>query len=819
MDFVATALHKYRMEKKPPQSNSAEQLQTALQMARIGVCEYALPPTPYVHVNETWAAILGYVPREIPIAPIFLSWWGQQIHPDDHQRVVSSFNRLYSGQDERLMCQLRLRHKKGDWREVELVAKSLQRDEKGWARRVLVVMRELGLRDNRYRQIVENLHEGLWLMDRNHRISYVNQTLCDMLGYAQDEMMGHDVAEFQSQPVSRSREKLESEGKQGVFDTVLRHKDGSVMEVRVLSAAMQDAQGRFEGVVEGIIDIAEQKARELRLKILSNAVEQSGSMVMITDQLGNIEYVNSSFCGITGYGPDDVLGKNARILRPEDADMELISDMWATVSGGKDWHGEWRNMKKDGSFYWSSVSVSPIINESGQISHYVSVSEDITEQKATQFKMEQLAYVDSLTGLANRILFRDRLEQALKNIQRKQSRAALLYLDLDQFKRINDSLGHDVGDALLMQVAERLRNCVRHQDTVARMGGDEFVILLTDVDGMAGASAVARKILETMRHSHKLLRHEIIITPSIGITLAPDDSLNADILLKNADLAMYRAKSQGRNNFQFFTEEMNTRVLDQLLMENELRQAIASEELRLQFQPQVDLQYGKLVGVEALVRWQHPQKGLLGPDKFVPVAEETGLIVPLGEWVLRNACREWHMMEKIGLGSVRLAVNLSARQFRDPDLIDMIQKILDITGFKPIQLELEITETILMENIEHAIETLGRIKALGISITIDDFGTGYSSLNYLKRLPLDALKIDKSFITDIPQSKDDMAIAAAVIAMAHKLKLKVVAEGVQNEAQRAFLLSNQCDIAQGYMIGKPMEAKEFMEKWKPGKQG
>ena len=429
--------------------------------------------------------------------------------------------------------------------------------------------------------------------------------------------------------------------------------------------------------------------------------------------------------------------------------------------------------------------------------------------------MEQLAYIDSLTGLANRLLFRDRLDQALKIVQRNKTCAALLYLDLDQFKRVNDSLGHDVGDALLMKVAERLRQCVRHQDTVARMGGDEFVMLLTDVDDMSGASAVARKVLKIMGQPMHLLKHEITITPSIGITLAPHDSLNADILLKNADLAMYRAKESGRNNYQFFTKEMNSKILEGLLIEGELRKAITQEQLVLHFQPQVEIESGNMIGVEALVRWDHPEKGLIPPDDFIPVAEETGLIVEIGEWILHNACCTMRNLEMSGFPAIKLAVNLSPRQFKDPNLIEMVQNVMDKTGFKPIQLELEITETLLMDNLDYAIGTLEQIQALGISLSIDDFGTGYSSLSYLKRMPIDSLKVDRTFIKDIPQDKDDEEITAAIIAMAHKLKLSVIAEGIETNEQWEFLKKNKCDIGQGYLFNKPLPADILMEKYLP----
>ncbi|TNF34596.1 MAG: EAL domain-containing protein [Gammaproteobacteria bacterium] len=803
------------MEQKGKRLDRLQRSELALKISAAGICDYCLPPKPSVNASKAWANILGYKVSEIPKAEIFYSWWSQQIHPNDHERVIKSFNQLYSGKDENLVCSFRLRHKDESWCDVEVCASVLERDDKGWARHVFTVMRK-NEQESRYRQIVEYLHEGIWVISKGNYIRFVNQALADMLGYDRDDILGHSIFDFvDKSDVARCKEIIAArmQGEGGVYDFELKHKQGHPVPVTISSAPLYDGKGELDGIVEGIIDISQQKQRELRLKMLSSAMEQSGSMVMITNRDGHIEYVNSRFCEVTGYCIEEVIGQQADIIRSEEIKQETVDEIWNTVSSGDDWHGELHTRKKNGEMFWSLITMSAITDDKNKISHFVAVLEDVSQFKEDQIKIEQLAYVDSLTGLANRVLLRDRLEQALKSIQRNNKKAALLYLDLDQFKRINDSLGHDVGDAVLMLVAERLRQNVRHQDTVARMGGDEFVVLLTDVDGMAGASAVARKILDSLSQPSRLLRHEIIVTPSIGITIAPDDSLNADILLKNADLAMYRAKAQGRNNYQFFTEEMNARVLNHLLIENELRQAIANDELVLYYQPQMSIESGELIGVETLVRWQHPEKGLIGPDQFIEVAEETGLVIQLGEWVLRNACRQWRAMEAKGLPSLKLAVNLSARQFKDPYLLEMIQNILDKSDFRPIQLELEITETILMENLEHALKVLEKIKALGISISIDDFGTGYSSLNYLKRFPIDSLKIDQAFIRDLPNDADDMAISAAVIAMAHKLKLKVVAEGVETEAQLAFLKENHCDIGQGYLMGRPMQAEYFLKKF------
>jgi len=788
----------------------------ALSLCNVGLCDYCLPPSAQLNFTPSWAKILGYTVDEIPTAEIFQSWWGQQIHPNDHARVISLFNKLYSGDLKKLSCNFRIKQKQGNWCEVEVLATVIKRSEQGWAQHVFSVMRDLGESGNRYKRIVESLKEGIWVIDRYNNIQFVNQALSEMLGYSVNELLGMPIVNLLNDENKLLCKKQISERKQGisgVYEIELIHKNGHEVLIQVESAAMFDVQDNFDGIVESIKDLTDIRQQQLKLKMLSSAVEQSGSMVMITDENADIEYINPKVCAITGYEKTELIGSNARIFQADDLDMdmEMISDLWERINLGSEWQGEIQLRKKDGADIWVLVSISCVKNERKQISHFITVCEDVSQLKEAHLRMEELAYVDSLTGLANRVLFRDRLEQALKGLSRTKGSAALLYLDLDEFKRINDSMGHDVGDALLMKVAETLRQCVRYQDTVARMGGDEFVILLTDIDGMSGASAVARKIMESMSQPVQLLKNEILITPSIGITLAPADSLNADILLKNADMAMYKAKSSGRNNFQFFTEEMNAQIVDHLTIENDLRHAIENDDLYMKYQPKCNIESKKIIGVEALVRWNHPTKGELSPEYFIPIAETAGLMVNLGKWVLRASCKEIKQLESQGLKDVELAVNLSTRQFRDPGLIETIQNVLAETGFKAVNLELEITETTLMEQIDLAIELLDQIKSLGISVTIDDFGTGYSSLNYLKRLPIDTLKIDKAFIDDIPDDKDDMEISSAVIAMAHKLGLKVVAEGVSTQAHWDFLKQNKCDIAQGYLLGKPMGAQELLE--------
>lgn len=786
----------------------------ALSLCNIGLCDYCLPPSPQLNFTSSWSKILGYSVDEIPSAEIFQSWWGQQIHPNDHARVISLFNKLYSGDIKKLSCYFRIKQKQGNWCEVEVLATVIKRSEQGWAQHVFSVMRDLGASGNRYKRIVENLNEGIWVIDKYNNIQFVNQALSEMLGYSVNELLGMPILNLltdENQAVFKQQISQRKQGIPNIYEIELLHKDGHEVLIQVESAAMFDVQDNFDGLVEGIKDLTDIRQQQLQLKLLSSAVEQSGSMVIITDENAGIEYVNPRVCAITGYEKIELIGRNMRVFQLDDLEVEMLSDLWGNIKSGNEWQGEIQLRKKDGNGIWVLMSVSAVKNEHNQISHFVTVCEDVSQLKEARSRMEELAYVDSLTGLANRLLFRDRLEQVLKGLSRTKTNAALLYLDLDEFKRINDSMGHDVGDALLMKIAETLRQCVRHQDTVARMGGDEFVILLTDIDGMSGASAVARKIIESMSYPIKLLKNEILITPSIGITLAPTDSLNADILLKNADMAMYKAKASGRNNFQFFTEEMNAQIVDHLTIENDLRHAIENNDLYMKYQPKCNIKTKKMIGVEALVRWNHPTKGELSPDYFIPIAETAGLMVKLGKWVLRASCHGIKQLESQGLKGIELAVNLSTRQFRDPHLIDTILDVLAETNFKAVNLELEVTETTLMEQIDLAIELLDQIKSLGITVTIDDFGTGYSSLNYLKRLPIDTLKIDKVFIDDIPDDKDDMEISSAVIVMAHKLGIKVVAEGVSTQAQWDFLAQNKCDIAQGYLLGKPMEAQELLE--------
>ncbi len=558
-------------------------------------------------------------------------------------------------------------------------------------------------------------------------------------------------------------------------------------------------------------NIKTHEATEQLMSKLSSAVTNSGSSIVITSKTGTIEYVNDKFCQTTGYQRDEIINKPVNILKPS---SEHCSSEQCVLDGDflqkqDSWEGEILCSKKDESVFWNTITISAVYDKHKAISSYVLSAVDVTALKEATKKMEHLALFDALTGLANRRLFIDRLHQSILNARRHQKLTALFFLDLDQFKRINDTLGHQAGDQLLLTVADRLKSCVRKQDTVARLGGDEFTILLNDISDTDKISAIAQTILDTLKEPVRLGKQEVIVSTSIGITLAPTDSINSETLMKNADLALYMAKENGRDGYHFFTEALNLRANKLLEIENELREAIKNGDLYLNYQPQVNLKTGEISSVEALIRWEHPTKGDISPADFIPVAEETGLIVQIGEWVLGSACKEIMQLNAITGRSLRVAVNLSPRQFDDPELVNIVSKALEYSGLEAKNLEIEVTESMLMNDIDDVIALLNNIKSTGSTITIDDFGSGYSSLSYLKSLPVDILKIDQSFVYDIPDDLNAMEIASAVIAVAHKLNLKVVAEGVENIDQRDFLVINQCDYAQGYFFSRPLTFKQL----------
>ncbi len=539
------------------------------------------------------------------------------------------------------------------------------------------------------------------------------------------------------------------------------------------------------------------------------AVEQSPHSIVITDLQARIEYVNQAFVSATGYSVQEVLGQNPRLLQSGKTDPQQYTVMWEHLRAGKPWQGEFINRRKDGTEYTEAVRLSPVKQKDGTVTHILAVKEDITQRKEAEKQIHRLAYFDALTGLPNRLLLADRFSQALSMAQRQHEHMALLFLDLDHFKHINDTLGHPAGDAMLVETTRRLAGSVRAGDTLSRQGGDEFVLLLPDCNALKAAH-VAEKLMDSMTPVMHIEGHEMAMTLSIGIAIYPHDGSDFNALSKAADVAMYRAKEEGRNGYRFFTADMQARSERTLALENHLRRALDRGEFRLVYQPQVSLANGQLVGMEALLRWQHPTLGVVSPAEFIPMAESSGLILPIGEWVLRTAVKQLKVWMNQGLGSFTMAVNLSAVQFRDAELATRVAAVLQDEGLPPDCLELELTESVAMSDPLGAVVAMDQIHALGVHMAIDDFGTGYSSLSYLKRFKVDKLKIDRSFVQDITTDPDDKAIASAIIGLASSLGLRTIAEGVETPGQLAWLRLQGCDEAQGYFFSAPVGADELV---------
>ncbi|EGW55124.1 putative signaling protein [endosymbiont of Tevnia jerichonana (vent Tica)] len=551
--------------------------------------------------------------------------------------------------------------------------------------------------------------------------------------------------------------------------------------------------------------------RKERLLQWSTAVENSSEGMMITDARGNILDVNSAFCVITGYTAQETRGCNPRILRSGRHDESFYQAMWNELKQTGHWQGEIWNRRKDGEVYPEWLSISQIADDAGEIQNYVAVFTDISSIKESERQLFHLAHHDPLTRLPNRLLLNARLEHLIDQARRNIHSIALMFLDLDRFKNINDSLGHALGDQLLIEVAQRLNGRIRQQDTLARLGGDEFVVILDQPGGTSEIANLAQVLIDALDQPFSLGGKEAFITTSIGISLYPDDAIEREALLRNADIAMYRAKEEGRHRYAFYTPSMTRHVQERHTLESQLRRALEREEFELFYQPQVEANSGCIVGSEALLRWRHPQRGLISPEQFIPILEETGLIEDVGRWVLEHACIQTVTWQQTGLPGIRMAVNLSRGQISSTCLGQQLPQILQHTRMDPTRLELEITEHNFMQRPDTAIDVLHGLRELGVMLAIDGFGTGYSSLAKLKQLPVNCLKINRSLVRDISVDSEDEAICRAVVALGHSLNIKVIAEGVENESQAGFLRTIGCDELQGFLFSRPLSAKDFTQ--------
>jgi len=663
---------------------------------------------------------------------------------------------------------------------------------------------------NQIKAMIDISLDGFWVADLMGNVLQANEAYAKIIGYSIDELVNMRISQLEakegSEQIKAHIVKIVTQG-YDLFETRHRHKDGHTIDIEVSAAFLSE----FQQFCVFCRDITERKRIEMDLRIAAVAFESQEAMV-ITDTASVILRINKAFTESTGYTEKQAVGQKISILKSGRHDAAFYAAMWKSILSVGAWQGEIWDRRKNGEIYPKWLSITAVKGSDGVVSHYVGTHTDITERKAAEEQIKLLAFYDPLTRLPNRRLVQERLKHGINVERRDGKQLGLLMLDLDRFKAINDSLGHLAGDDLLQQVAERIKARLRDVDMVARLGGDEFIVLLEDIAQPEDAARVAKEIIADLTKPFYLTHSgNVQIGVSIGISLYPQHGDTSELLMDHADAALYQAKDAGRGCFAYFSEDLTIAARERIALETRLRHAIEQQELRIFFQPQVDIASGRIVGAEALVRWQDPVEGLIPPIRFIPIAEETGLIVEVGEWVLRETCRQGRQWLDAGLPPLTLAVNVSSHQFRRSDICALVATVLSDTGFPSQQLELEITETGLMENQDNATAILNSLRAQGVRLAIDDFGTGYSSLAYLKHFPLDVLKIDKRFIDDIPFQQDDMEIAATIVAMGHILGFKVLAEGVETVAQLAFLQEKGCDMYQGYIKSKPVPAHEFAE--------
>jgi len=681
---------------------------------------------------------------------------------------------------------------------------------------------ELEISRARYFDLYDLAPVGYFTLSEQGLILEANLAAADLLNVPRSALAGRSLSRFvdpedQDRYYLYRRQLLETVRLQAVELRLVRQDTGPFWaRLEAKWAPGTDGGAAVFRVV--LSNIAARRLSEERLRQSAAMFESTREGVMVTDAQEHILIVNQAFCDLTGYAEDEVLGQTPRLFSSGRQDRAFYTDLWAELNATGYWKGEIWNRRKNGEVYPQLLSISAVRDESDvRVTHYVAVFSDLSQLKDAAARLEFLAHHDPLTGLPNRLLLFTRLEHSLDLARRERKSLALLMLDLDRFKDVNDSFGHLAGNELLRQVAARLTDRLRAIDTVTRLGGDEFTVLLEDLPHPQDAALVAAEIIEALGEPWRLSSFlEVRIGVSIGISLFPEHGQTSEELLQHADAALYRAKGEGRGNFKYFSDDLTNAALRRISLESLLRRALARDELAIHYQPQVEIASGRIVGAEALVRWHHPTEGLMLPGQFIPVAEETGLIADIGQWVLEEACRQGQRWIKTGLPPLRLAVNLSPHQFRHGDIGATVAGVLGKTGFPAGRLELELTESALMEREADAVVILHRLRGLGVRLAIDDFGTGYSSLAYLKRFPLDVLKIDKTFIDDIPREQDDREIAAAIVGMGHTLRLKVLAEGVETPEQLDFLRTQGCDLYQGHFNSPAVPAEAFVALFQGG---
>ncbi|WBS05032.1 EAL domain-containing protein [Pseudoduganella sp. SL102] len=665
--------------------------------------------------------------------------------------------------------------------------------------------------------ILDNVMFGVMFV-RHRTILSVNRRCEELFGYEPGDMVGKSTSivfptAFDFEAAGARQYPTLGQGEYFSEERSYRRRDGTLFWCMVSGCAI-DQNRPNDGSIWVYADITARKEAEEKLRLSATVLEHIADGVVVIGGDGRIVAVNPAFTQITGFTEAEALGRDLSLTRSARHDAAFHQQLWAELVDTGCWQGELWALRKGGEQFLQSLTITAVRDAQGVATHYAGVFSDITLVKENEEKLDHLAHHDSLTELPNRLLFNDRLQHALDRAQRSAEQLALLFIDLDRFKNVNDTLGHHIGDELLKQVAAALSHRLRDGDTLARLGGDEFVVLLEGVAGEYAVTLVAEKLVAMFEQPFLVAGHELFVTCSIGISLYPHDSTDRNVLIRNADVAMYQAKARGRNGYRFYAPSMTGEGVERLRLETWLRRSLEKDEMFLNYQPQVEIDTGRLIGVEALVRWNHPELGLVPPVRFIPLAEDSGFISQLGEWVLAQACRQMVRWEAAGLVVPKIAVNLSVRQFERGTIVRTVGDILRETGLAPHRLQLEVTESLIM-NTGDALQYINGLHALGVSLAIDDFGTGYSSLAYLKQMPVQTLKIDRSFIKDIHEDANDEAIAIAIIQLGKSMNLSVIAEGVETDEQAAFLLRHGCKQAQGYFYSRPVMPDDLLHRWLP----
>lgn len=777
------------------------------------------------HIGE----LLGYSQEELHRIPN----WRSLMHEEDTpkmERAVEVLRNMQSGEVNETT--VRLKHRDGNWHIMRFRDCIFSQNENERSRFYVGIARDitdeedakiqLSFSERRYRLLAEGMSDIVFTLDDRLDLNYMSSSVTKMLGHSANQVMreglpqvfmGESLRHFMETTkldLEKARNNDMSNDEVRTMDMDAQTLYGLPVILEVQSSILRNEAGEIEGVLATCRDVTQRRHIEQEARTASEVFENSSEAIMVTTTNGTISKVNKAFNSLTGYESHQVIGAHpSRFLAP-DIRLELLNDISEAIMVEGYWQGEISYRNKRGEVRPSWTGVTAIKDDLGQVQSHIIISSDIVDRKITEARIERLAYFDPLTGLPNRSQMHETLDKLM--VEQDQL-LALLFIDLDRFKPINDTMGHPVGDQVLKEVAQRLSASIRDHDLVARIGGDEFTVIMSRFDNSEQAQdeaiAVSERILHQMMQPFTIEDRQLYLSASVGVALYPENAISGMDLLRNADTAMYHAKAMGKNNFQFYADEMNVKAMERLELENNLHLALRRDEFELSFQAQWDTKNNKICGIETLLRWRRPNHGLVGPDKFIPIIEETGLIVPIGEWVLHKACEQIIEWQEAGFNVPKLAVNLSARQFKDTEMLDRICRIVDETGVDPELLELELTESILMDDVDRTLAVLNEARNMGFGLSIDDFGTGYSSLSYLKQFPVNNLKIDQSFIKNLPHNSEDAQITRTIVAMANNLGLGVIAEGVENEEQRHFLQKVGCHKVQGYMYSHPVTADEL----------